>query len=34
MKIRIKILGAAIMACLAVMYVKADSLNVHFNLWH
>ena len=29
MKIRIKILAAAIMACLAVMYVKADSLNVH-----
>lgn len=29
MKIRFKILAAAIMACLAVMYVKADSLNVH-----
>ncbi len=29
MKTRFKILAAAIMACLAVMYVKADGLNVH-----
>ena len=34
MKIRFKILAAAIMACLAVMYIKVDGMNVHFNLWH
>lgn len=29
MKTKFKIIAAAILACLAVMHVKADSLNVH-----